>query len=95
MRAHSLGVPSVLEDTWGPGCVRLRVLPGAKAPWDGVTIRWNRVDIVPNVQKCPVPGCAVLTEVSGTGSDVVPNVPKYPVPVLRPYRTCRNVRHRY
>ena len=56
MRAHSLGILSVLEDDWGPGCVWLGVLPGAKAPRDGVTMWWNRVDIVPNVPKCPVPG---------------------------------------
>ena len=40
----------------GPGCVWLGVLPGAKLPRNDVTMWWNRVDIVPNVPKCPVPG---------------------------------------
>ena len=57
MRALSLGIPSVLgADAWGPGCVWLRALPGAKAPRHVVTMSWNRVDIVLNVPKCPVPG---------------------------------------
>ena len=56
MRAQRLGIPSVLKDAWGPGCVWLGVLPGAKAPRDDVTMWWNRVDIVPNVPKYPVPG---------------------------------------
>ena len=56
MRAQSLGIPSVLEDAWGPGCVWLGVLPGAKAPRDDVTMWWNRVDIVPNVPTCPGTG---------------------------------------
>ena len=56
MRAQSLGTPSVLYDAWGPGCVWPKVRPGAKAPRDDVTMRWNRVDIVPNVPKCPEPG---------------------------------------
>ena len=53
--AQSLGIPSVLEDAWGPGCVWLGVLLGAKAPRDDVTMWWNRVDIVPILPKCPVP----------------------------------------
>ena len=55
MRAQSLGIPSVLEDAWKPGCVWLGMLPGAKSPRHDVTMWWNRVDIVPNVPKCPVP----------------------------------------
>ena len=38
MRAQSLGIPSVLGGAWGPGCVWLEVLPGAKAPRDSVTM---------------------------------------------------------
>ena len=56
MRAQSLGIPSVLEGAWGPRGVWLGVLPEAKAPRDDFTMWWNRVDIVPNVSKCPVPG---------------------------------------
>ena len=52
----SLGGPSVLEDARGPGCVWLGVLLGAKAPRDDVTMWSNRVGIVRNVPKCPVPG---------------------------------------
>ena len=32
MLAQSLGVPSVVEDAWAPGCVWLGVLPGSEAP---------------------------------------------------------------
>ena len=53
MRAQSVGTPSVLEDAWGPGCVRLGLLPGAKAPRDDITMWLHRVDIVPNAPKCP------------------------------------------
>ena len=56
MRAQSLGIPSVLEDAWRPGCVWLGVLPGAKAPRNDVAVWWYWDDIVPNVPKCPVPG---------------------------------------
>ena len=89
MRAQSLGIPNVLEDAWGPGCVWPGVLPGAKAPRDDVTMWWNRVNIVPNEPKCPVPGCccADLTEVSGTGSGVVP-IPA-PARCIRAYRYRR------
>ena len=45
MRAESLGIPSVLENAWGLGCMRLGVLPGLKAPRDDVTRWWNRADI--------------------------------------------------
>ena len=57
MRAQYLGIPSVpLERVWGPVCGWLGALPGAKAPMDEVTLWRYRVDIVPNVPKCPVPG---------------------------------------
>ena len=74
VRAQSLGIPCVLEDAWGPVCVAFGVLPGAKAPKDDVTMWWNRVDIVPNVPKCPV------------RVDVVPILPKCPVPASVLYR---------
>ena len=69
MRSQSLGIPSLLKDAWGPGCVWLAVLPGAKAPRDmtsqcgGIgliscqtyrSVR-HRVDVVPILPKCPVP----------------------------------------
>ena len=38
MRAQGLGLPSVLEDAWGAGCMCLGVLPGAKAPRDDVAM---------------------------------------------------------
>ena len=85
LRAQSIGIPCVLEDAWGSVCGLEWCCPEPKLTRNGVTMWWNRVDIMPNVPKCPVPGsCRTeLTEVSGTGIDVVPNLPKCPVPVRK------------
>ena len=91
----------------GVWCVSLRAwMRGAKAPRDDLTIWRYRVDVIPYLPKCPVPGrCYTeLTEVSGTGIDVVPipvptpvqaSIPVPEVPVLMSYRTCRSVGYRY
>ena len=53
----------------GVWCVSLRSwMRGAKAPRDDLTIWRYRVDVIPYLPKCPVPGrCyTALTEVSGT-----------------------------
>ena len=72
--------------------------------WDNIPLQscWSlscdRVDVVPNLPKCPVPvlmSYRSYQKVSGTGIDVVPNLPKCPVPVLMSYRTYRSVRYRY
>ena len=84
MRAQSLGIPSVLDGCCGPEFVWLRVmLPGAKGSKDDVIMWWNRIDIVPNVSKCPVPAsmwcpCRCM-----------------PVPVLVHKRAYRYRRYRY
>ena len=55
--AHACSVSRVpLEDVWGPGCVWLGALPGAKCPRDGVTMCRCWVDVVPKVPRCSVPG---------------------------------------
>ena len=67
MRAQSLGIPSVLEDSWGPGCCGLecclepKVL-GITSQCGGIgliscqtyrSVRY-RIDVVPTLPQCPV-----------------------------------------